>query len=181
MKDIFKTLILLSITLITTNCTTYTVTKYRATANTTEMIRMILGDKTISIGRFKGLGNELQYRCLRAGPLEVPGNQTLRDYIRNAFIEEFKMAGNYSENSNPLFSAEITHLYCDPRAGYWHININIMSENGNKFSIITTYEFSSGFFVETVCRETAHAFDKAVKNLVYQVVSNPRFKSLVAN
>ena len=57
--------------------------------------------------------------------------------------------------------------------------MTISSSNGNAISVTESYEFTSSFYGETACNQTAQALMPAVQNLIGKIVQDKGFSKLV--
>ncbi|WP_170925242.1 hypothetical protein [Roseovarius gaetbuli] len=98
--------------------------------------------------------------------------------MKQAFQAEF-LAGNiYSARGTPIV-VELTELKPDSFGGKWTIGLNVASSKGSSYNVRTVYNFKTSFSAIAACNNTADAFNRALAQSINDVVSNPRFRSLL--
>ncbi|MCP4985130.1 MAG: hypothetical protein GY928_03380 [Colwellia sp.] len=164
-------------------CSTFTPPRYTTEADNTMALRKVeIGD--IAIGDFSG-PNSFSNACRGTGLIAPPDNVTFAYYIREALADELKMAGLYDDNLTPriTITGKINTLnFSSTRGvtgGEWNISLTLNSSNDASMSMSEHYEFESGFFGETACKQTAEAFMGAVQNIIGKIVRSHEFKQLI--
>ena len=61
----------------------------------------------------------------------------------------------------------------------WDIALTLRSQNGQSLSVTEHYVFTSSWYGETACNETAQALMPAVQNLVGKAARHPEFSGLL--
>ena len=121
--------------------------------------------------------------CRMMGNIKAPDGMTIPEYILDAFNDEFKYAGIYSEAGTTL-KADLRELVFSSSHelvnGWWKMSIKITSESGKSFLVSNTYYFSSGFDGMTACNETSDALVPAIQDLILKTVNAADFKELIA-
>ncbi|CAM5786380.1 hypothetical protein CCAE64S_01752 [Castellaniella caeni] len=60
------------------------------------------------------------------------------------------------------------------------MRLTLKSSNGRSMSLTESYPYTTSFYGETACNQTAQALMPAVQDLVGKAVRSPEFKTLVA-
>jgi hypothetical protein len=63
--------------------------------------------------------------------------------------------------------------------GGWDLGLTLKSSNGRSLAVAEHYVFTSSWFGETACNQTAQAMMPAVQNLIGKAVKSPQFRGLV--
>lgn len=125
-------------------------------------------------------GVEESVMCRMMGPVKVAPGKTLSQYIKEAFEEELFMAQVYDPNSQIVLNGRIEQLsFSSIAPANWKITLSISSNRNPGYTVAVDYKFNTSFDAWSACRNVADAFGPAVQELLKQVVSDARFKSLV--
>jgi len=123
--------------------------------------------------------------CRLVGPIKTAGNRPLSEFIHDAFNDEFKFAGVYSDDASAtnltgtLRSAEFTSM-TGMTQGHWSFSVQLANPaNGKSLTASTEYDFDSGFIAEDACRNVSNALTPAVQRLINKAVSDPSFPELI--
>lgn len=107
---------------------------------------------------------------------------TIPQFVTNAFNDELKMAGIYSDDAVKI-SGDITRIEFSSITGltngYWDIGLQLKSSNGKTLAVSNRYTFKSGFDAITACNATADALAPAVQDLIKATVTHPDFAKLL--
>lgn len=173
-------LALLGIVLVLPGCSTMTPARYSMSVDNNMALKHYEG----STMDFASLSAPAEYdaNCRLMGPIRASDNQTIPEFIRKAFNDEFKFAGVYGENSAQL-SGHMDKIAFSSSSGltngWWDLALTVNSSNGQSMSVENKYNFKSGFDAITACNQTAQALGPAVQDLIKKTVTDPRFKMLL--
>ena len=179
MNIVSKTIIVTVLVLIASGCSTYSTNRYSTSVDNVVALRTLNGTK-IKVGDFTATGkSKKEIMCRGVGPIKTPDGETFESFIRKALIDELKMSETYSDSSQISLTGNLDAIDFSSNSGKWEISLTIMSSNGNAISATEKYSYTTSFYGETACNQTAQALMPAVQNLIGQIVSNSEFKSLV--
>jgi hypothetical protein len=64
--------------------------------------------------------------------------------------------------------------------GYWTFSLQVANAaTGKSLTTTSRYDFDSGFDAMTACMNTSNALTPAVQRLIFKVVSDPGFPTLI--
>lgn len=138
----------------------------------------------ISLASFTG-PTKFDDACRAVGKISPDQNTTFADYIQEAFAEELKQAGLYSNKKPPRFTltGRINSLSFSTTkgiyGGVWDIDLTLNSSNGQSMSISEHLEFQGDFNPMIACNRTIEAFPMLVRNLIGNIVYSSEFKTLI--
>lgn len=158
-------------------CSTYSVSRYSISADDVVALRK-LPPNSISVGPFTSANNDTQIMCRGVGPIKTPDGETFAEYIRHAFISELKIAGAYAENSPQQITGVLQSADFSSNSGRWNLDLAVTSSNGQSLIANESYRYTTSFYGETACNQTAQALMPAVQDLVGKVISNPEFPAM---
>jgi hypothetical protein len=139
-----------------------------------------LNGQTINVGPFTAKGAEASsIGCRAVGPIKTPDGEPFSQYVRKAFISELTMAEVYSAAAPVTLTGTLDHLNFSSTSGAWQMGLSVSSSNGKSLHVEESYDFSSSFFGETACNQTAQAFMPGVQDLIGKLVRDPGFKTLL--
>jgi hypothetical protein len=169
----------LSFAIMLTGCSHVTVGNYHATADNVQKLKDF-GVK-FNVNEFTAKKTDYGIHCRLAGPMEMPNGESFKKYIENAFVEELKKAGMYSENSPIIINGHLNDV--DASSGitdaHWTFDITI-SSNNKSFTVIHKREYRSSFSGMTACQDNMpRAFVPTVEELIAKILNHPEFESLV--
>jgi hypothetical protein len=117
------------------------------------------------------------------GPIQAGDGLTIPEFIADAFNDEFKFAEIYDKEQGIKLYGKVDKIEFSSSKGltrgWWDLYVTLNSANGNTVGVGTHYSFESGFDAITACNQTAQALGAAVQDLVYQAVTDQKFKSLL--
>lgn len=175
-----KFLLLLTITVLASGCSTYSANRYSISADNVEALRAING-QSVNVGEFSSAKPvEKEIMCRGVGPIKTPDGETFAEYVRKAFLDELKIAEVYSASAPVTITGNLNAIDFSSTSGTWNLSLTVNSSNGKSMSVSEEYSYTSSFYGETACNQTAQAFMPAVQNLVGKVVQSPEFEKLVA-
>ena len=172
--------IVLAIMVITVSgCSTYAVNRYSVSTDNVISLRALNGAK-INIGEFTSSEpSKTEIMCRGVGPIKTPDGQTFENFIKKALTDELKIAEIYSTSSPLTLSGNLDAIAFSSNSGNWELGLTVKSTNGASISVTENYSYTTSFFGETACNQTAQALVPAVQNLIGKVVRNQEFNSLV--
>lgn len=175
-----KKLILISLISLLAACSTMQPPRYSISVDNIQVLKSIEGAKA----EVASLSQEIPFsaNCRMMGPIEPADGMSLPDFIKKALNDEFKMADMYATDAikltGTITKAEFSSI-SGMTNGYWDLGLELNSSNGESLTVSNTYSFKSGFDAITACNATADALSNAVQDLIYKLVTDPQFKSLV--
>ena len=174
-----KILILVTAVLSISGCSTYAVNRYSVSTDNVISLKSLNGVK-LNIGTFTS--SELsknEIMCRGVGPIKTPDGQPFESFIKKALTDELKIAEIYSSSSPVTLSGNLDAIDFSSTSGNWNLGLTIKSTNGKSISVTENYSYTTSWFGETACNQTAQALMPAVQNLIGKVVRNNRFKTLI--
>ncbi len=118
--------------------------------------------------------------CRGVGPIKTPDGEPFADFVRKAFLDELKIANAYSAKAPISLTGNLDAIDFSSSSGSWNLALTVKSSNGKSLSISENYPFTTSFYGETACNQTAQALMPAVQNLVGKIVRSTEFIALVA-
>jgi len=165
--------------ILSTGCS-YNVSKYGASVENVNTIKRL--DKKINVQKITSNKPGLSsITCRAAGPVGTPDSMPFETYIRNALISELQLADKFDPKSNLVINGHLENIDFNSNIGManWQFTLKATSNKNKSVLIKSTYEFSGSFVADKACQEVAQAFAPAVQKLIQDMVSNPRFKTLL--
>lgn len=95
-------------------------------------------------------------------------------------LDELKISTIYSANAPVTLTGNLDAIDFSSASGSWNLALTLKSSNGKSISVAEQYAFTSSFYGETACNQTAQALMPAVQNLVGKAVRSPEFPALVS-
>jgi len=123
---------------------------------------------------------ENEIMCRGVGPIKTPDGEPFSEFIRKALVDELRIADVYSTTSRPTLTGTLNEIDFSSATGEWNLALTIKSSNGQSMLVTENYSFSSSYYGETACNQTAQALMPAVQNLVGKIVRSDRFISLIS-
>jgi len=160
-------------------CSTYAVQRYSNSTDNVMALREIK-DKKIKIGAFTSKQpSTASIMCRGVGPIKTPDGETYPEYVRKALIDELKIADVYSADAPITLTGQLNDIDFSSNSGNWNLSLTVTSTNGESLTATEDYKYTTSFYGETACNQTAQAVMPAVQDLIGKVVRNPEFKSLL--
>ena len=179
MKAVFS-LIAASCIVLSAGCSTYSAARYSINSDNVVALRTLNG-KMINVGSFSATKpGENEIMCRGVGPIKTPDGEPFADFVRKAFLDELKIANAYSAKAPISLTGNLDAIDFSSSSGSWNLALTVKSSNGNSLSISENYPFTTSFYGETACNQTAQALMPAVQNLVGKIVRSTEFVALVA-
>ncbi len=168
-------------------CSTYSVSRYAISADNVVALRSFQGQK-VGVGEFTSspknekTGADLaEIMCRGVGPIKTPDGESFASYIKKAMVDEMKMAEIYAPDAATAISGNLDAIDFSSAGGHWDMRLTLKSSNGRSMSLTESYPYTTSFYGETACNQTAQALMPAVQDLVGKAVRSPEFKTLVAH
>lgn len=175
MKKLFCLPVLI---LIMAGCSTYAASRYSISTDNVMALRAFTS-KPINVGAFtssKPGQNEIM--CRGVGPIKTPDGEPFSEYIRKALVDELKIANAFSDSSPVTLTGHLDSIDFSSASGSWIIVVTVRSSNGKAVTVTENYSFTTSFYGETACNQTAQAFMPAVQDLVGKIVKSNEFAAL---
>lgn len=162
-----------------TGCSTYSAARYSTSADNVVALRALNG-KTVNLGVFTATKpGEKEIMCRGVGPIKTPDGEPFSEFVRKALLDEMKMAAAYSPTAPVTLTGNLDQIDFSSATGGWTLALTIKSSNGKSFAATENYAFTTSFYGETACNQTAQALMPAVQNLVGKIVRSNEFASLL--
>jgi hypothetical protein len=169
-----------SLTVLFSGCSTYSASRYAINSDNVVAMRTLNG-KMINVGAFSATKpGEKEIMCRGVGPIKTPDGEPFSEFVRKAFLDELKIASVYSSSAPLTLTGNLDAIDFSSASGGWNLALTVKSSNGKSLSVSENYSFTSSFYGETACNQTAQAFMPAVQNLVGKVVRSQEFLALAA-
>lgn len=178
MKTVVSFLVIASMSALS-GCSTYSAARYSSNADNVLALRALNG-KTVNVGAFSATKpGEREIMCRGVGPIKTPDGEPFSDFIRKALVDELKLAGTFSTTSPVTLTGNLDAIDFSSSSGNWNLALTIKSSNGKNMTAFEQYAFTTSFYGETACSQTAQALMPAVQNLVGKIVRSSEFASLL--
>lgn len=171
---------LLGAVLAMSGCSTMTPARYSVSVDNNMVLKGYQGT-TMDLVTI-GAPDKYDASCRMMGPIQASDGQTIPEFVRKAFNDEFKFANVYGESGAKLTGHLDKIAFSSTSgltSGWWDLALTLNSNNGRSISVENKYDFKSGFDAITACNQTAQALGPAVQDLIKKTVTDPRFKSLL--
>lgn len=175
-----KLLTLSALAILVSGCSTYSASRYSISADNVTALRS-LSVKTLNVGPFTATTpGQTEIMCRGVGPIKTPDGETFAEFIRKALLDELKIASSYSATAPVTITGNLDLIDFSSGSGSWNLALTVKSSNGKRMSVAESYAYTTSFYGETACNQTAQAFMPAVQNLVGKVVRSQEFAALVS-
>ncbi len=166
--------------LILTGCDTYTTPQYQTNPSNVIALQSIAASgKGTSVGTVTAAAGIVEKpTCRLAGPLDLGGGQNISKVVEQALQAEFLAGKMYNRNGRAI-NVVVTELKPDSFAGTWTIGMRVSSNKGQSYDVNTVHKFGTSFSAAAACKNTADAFNRALSKSINNMISDPRFKSLI--
>lgn len=169
----------IALTIFISGCSTYAANRYAVSVDNVTALKK-LNDTQISVGQFTATKSGItEIMCRGLGPIKTPDGETFENYIRKAFIDELKLAELYSKNSSIMLTGNLDHIDFSSNSGIWNLAVTIKSTNGKAITASENYSYTTSFYAETACDQTAQALMPAIQDLISNIIRDPKFSSLI--
>ena len=160
-------------------CSTYAGTRYSISADNVLTLKQYR-DKSIGVGEFTATNpGRSSITCRGVGPIKTPDGETFESFIREALISEMKLAEAYSEPGSIMLTGNLNKIDFNSNSGFWEISLTVNSENGSSITIEDRYDYTSSWYGEAACNQTAQALMPAVQNVITKLINHSNFEQLL--
>jgi len=175
-----RSLFVAGVVVLVSGCSTMTPARYAASADNNQALRKYEGRQV----QLAQLAPPASYsaNCRLMGPIQAADGESIPEFVKKAFNDEFKFANIYSEsgtslhgNLNKIEFSSTSGL----TGGWWELSIALKAPNGKTLEQSSRTEFKSGFDAVTACNQTAQALGGAVQDLIKATVTDPTFSELL--
>ena len=173
-------LVVVAVIALSTGCSTYAASRYSISADNVRTLRTFKG-QSVNVGNFTAANaGQTEIVCRGVGPIKTPDGEAFEDFVRKAFVDELTIAEIYSADAPITVSGRLDAIDFSSGIGAaWNIALTVTSSNGQSLSVSEDYKYTSSYYGETACNQTAHALMPAVQNVVGKVVRHPNFPALL--
>lgn len=176
MKRFIPLVILLPIAL---GCSTFSAMRYSVSADNIVTLRTLNG-RTVNVGAFSAASpGQTEIMCRGVGPIKTPDGEPFSEYVRKAILDDLRIANVYSESAPVTLTGHLEVIDFSSNSGEWNLSLTVKSSNGKSITITETYKYTTSFYGETACAQTAQALMPAVQNLVGKLFRSSEFKPLL--
>jgi hypothetical protein len=173
-------LVLLALAVMVSGCSTYATSRYSVSTDNVVALRSLNG-KLVNVGLFtSSTPGQSEIMCRGVGPIKTPDGETFSEFIRKALIDDLRIANVYSPQAPVTLTANLDSIDFSSTGGLWNISMTVKSSNGKSMAAKEEYSYTSSWYGETACNQTAQALMPAVQNLVGKIVRSTEFVSLVS-
>ncbi|MFT6472176.1 MAG: hypothetical protein ACJAZ4_002657 [Neptuniibacter pectenicola] len=174
-----KIIVTLFLAVVMTGCSTYSANRYSISVDNVTALKEINGTK-LDVGEFTASKpGQTEIMCRGVGPIKTPDGQTFENFIKKALVDELKIAEAYSNSAPITLTGNLDAIDFSSNSGTWNLALTVNSSNGNSLSASENYSYTTSFYGETACNQTAQALMPAVQNLIGKVVQNNEFRKLI--
>ena len=160
-------------------CSTYAAQRYSISADNVTALRALNG-KTLNVGPFTSSQPGLSdIACRAVGPIKTPDGEPFADFIRKALLDELKIANAFSPTAPITLTGNLNSIDFSSASGTWDISLTVQSSNGKSVTLTENYAYTSSWYGEAACNQTAQALMPAVQDLIGKLVHGPEFQALI--
>lgn len=162
--------------------TVSSVAQYKASTKNIIAIQEQVGksDKKVKLADFTSAPGLDGSWCRAVGPVSLGSSKTYSQFIHEAMQEELFTAGVYSSNAPLVLSGHLDDVkFSTVSPAYWEITLTMASNNGTSYQTKSRYDFDTSYAAISACKNLTDAFPGAVQETLKQVISDPKFKSLM--
>ena len=140
----------------------------------------------IDVGPFNSIPTEILKVPCPYEDITLPDNESYGSYIRVALISELAVIGRYSKSAPVILSGTleqadlsfIGRIGLGARGGIWKFVLTVNSSNGASVTVEASHSYHTGW-TGIRCNIAAEALMPAVQTLIYELVTNEAFQSLL--
>ena len=178
-----RTLIAVLIAALLAGCSTTNNTQtYGVSMENNQLLKSLENPRQIMVGSFTTSGpNSASIGCRSMGlSINVPAS-SFESYIRDALVDELKLAGIYSINSKTVLTTNFEKIdFSSTFSGNWIISAQFSFPDQKPFTVTSNYSFSDvNYGMQLACANTAAAFEPAVQNFIKNLFIDTRFREAV--
>lgn len=158
------------------------VDRYTATAD--NQIKIKTFQNKLNVDKFTATKTNYKVQCRLANNVEMTDGRSFEGYIQDAMIEELKMAGAYSKDSEILIKGHLndTDVSSGVTDAHWTFDLTISNASGKSFSIHHKREYSASFMGGIACgSDMPKSFLPTVQELIGKIINHPDFDSLFSS
>ena len=165
--------------LIMAGCSTYATNRYSISADNVVELKKY-SDSKAGVAAFTATTpGQTEIMCRGVGPIKTPDGETFEEFVRSALISEMKLAEAYSDNSEVTLMGNLNSIDFSSTSGEWNLSLTVTSSNGKSITTDVMYDYTTSYFGETACNQTAQALMPAVQNLITKVIQHEEFPMLM--
>jgi len=113
-----------------TGCSSYTVAKYGVSPETVSLLRTHGGQK-VNVGAFSAKkAGQTEIGCRAVGPIKSPDGKPFESYVRQALIDELRLAELFGESAPVMLTGNLNELEFSSTSGKWIVDLTLTSSNG---------------------------------------------------
>ncbi len=162
-----------------TGCSTYSTARYASSVDNVVALRSLDG-KVVNVGTFTSTDPGIkEIMCRGVGPIKTPDGEPFAQFVRKALLDELKLANAFSESAPVTLTGNLDAIDFSSNSGNWDLSLTVVSSNGKSMTVTERYPYTTSFYGETACNQTAQALMPAVQNLVGKIVRSANFATLV--
>jgi hypothetical protein len=175
-----RLLVVVMLIVASSGCSTYAAARYSISADNVRALRSFKG-QTVNVGAFTAAKpGQTEITCRGVGPIKTPDGEPFEQFVRKAFIDELTIAEIYAPDAAVSLTGRLDAIDFSSGVGAtWNIALTVASSNGRNISVTEDYRYTSSYFGETACNQTAQALMPAIQNLVGKVITHPEFQTLL--
>lgn len=169
---------LLSLILLVTGCAV-PVDRYHATADNQVKIKTF--KHKLAVEQFTATKTHYKVQCRLANNVEMTDGRSFQGYIQDALIEELKMAGAYSKDSNIIIKGHLndTDVSSGVTDAHWTFDLTVSNAKGESYTINYKREYRASLMGGIACRDDMpKSFLPTVQELIGAIINHPGFNTL---
>lgn len=162
--------------------TVSSVAQYKASTKNVIAIQDQVGSsaKKVKLAEFTSAPDIDGSWCRAVGPISLGSSKTFGQFVHEALQEELFMAGVYSSNADVTLTGRLDNVkFSTISPAYWEIALTLTSSNGSSYQTKSRHDFDTSYAAISACKNLTDSFPGAVQETLKQVVSDPRFKTLL--
>jgi len=179
---------MIAIVLVAAGCETIPPTivdRYATNANILEFL--YAGNSSqIGVGAFTSMPDDLREVACLSDSIEPPDNANFASYMRTSLISELAAAGRYSRTGSVTLTGIVKQAKLDfvkkigfgAQGGRWTLELTLNSSNGASVTVEASHTYHTGW-APIRCHIAAEALMPAVQKLMYKLISDSKFRSLL--
>ena len=173
-----KLLFVIVLAVIASGCSTYSANRYSIAVDNVMALKTLNGTK-LNVGVFTASEpRKSEIMCRGVGPIKTSDGETFENFIRKGLVDELKLAEVYSSSAPVTLTGNLDSIDFSSASGTWNLAFTVNSSNGNSLSVAENYSYTTSYYGETACNQTAQALMPAVQNLIGKIVRNAEFYRL---
>lgn len=177
-----KTIVSACVVALTLMACSHTAPRYGLSPENQVALKTLKGSKRVAVGPFtSNEPGKQSIICRAAGPVEAPDGKTFDAYLREALINELRIADVLDEKSSVVIKGHLEHIDFNSNigAGQWMMRLTMSAPGATPFTVENTYSFSTNFIADQACAQVAQALLPATQDLYHKLFAQPQFQSLL--